>query len=142
MIAVGLVVFLAVVVCAASAATPPAVPMVFAEGDSYTIGSTIVSCTCAPNSCGAHYDTSCHLSSPQGAAFKTQILTALRNDTFYNTIMLPYYRTPKGAALYESMFANAKSSFPQYVDELQGMADAIGITLEEVSKREGWGGGG
>eukprot|EP00731_Ephydatia_muelleri_P010326 Em0005g912a len=108
MIAVGLVVFLAVLVCAASAATPPAVPMVFAEGDSYTIGSTI------------------------GAAFKTQILTALRNDTFYNTIMLPYYRTPKGAALYESMFANANSSFPQYVDELQGMADAIEITLEEL----------
>ena len=72
--------------------------------------------------------------SPQGTAFKTQILTALRNDTFYNTIMLPYYRTPKGAALYENMFANANHSFPQYVDELQGMADAIGITLEEVTK--------
>ena len=67
-------------------------------------------------------------------AFKTQILTALCNDTFYNTIMLPYYRTPKGAALYENMFSNASSSFPQYVDELQGMADAIGITLEEVRK--------
>eukprot|EP00731_Ephydatia_muelleri_P010379 Em0005g965a len=56
----------------------PSVPMVFAEGDSYTIGSTI------------------------------------------------------GTALYENMFSNASSSFPQYVDELQGMADAIGITLEEM----------
>ena len=78
--------------------------------------------------------------SPQGTAFKTQILTALRNDTFYNTIMLPYYHTPKGAALYEKMFANANHSFPQYVDELQGMADAAGVTLEEVNRREEWGG--
>ena len=47
--------------------------------------------------------------------------------------MLPYYHTPKGAALYQNMFANANRSFPQYVDELQGVADAVGVTLEEVS---------
>ena len=51
--------------------------------------------------------------------------------------MLPYYRTPKGAALYENMFVAANHSFSQYVDELQGMADAIGVTLEEVSLDNG-----
>ena len=91
-----------------AAVVPTAIPVVFAEGSPYTVGSTI------------------------GTAFKTQILTALRNDTFYNTIMLPYYRTEKGAALYENMFSAANHSFPQYVDELQGMANAIGVTLEEI----------
>ena len=123
---------LATVSVAYASVTPPAIPMVFAEGDPYKIGFTIVSYTivlvpsfsslilgvCVP---------------PQGAAFKTQILTALHNDTFYNSIMLPYYHTPKGAALYQNMFFAANRSFPQYVDELQGMANAVGVTLEEVS---------
>ena len=138
MVLIRSVVILAVTLSAAFATVvPPAIPMVFVEGAPYTVGSTIVSF--APNSSSSLtilYILRCSCFRELHSRPKL-ILTALRNDTFYNTIMLPYYRTPKGAALYENMFAAANHSFSQYVDELQGMADAIGVTLEEVSSKMG-----
>lgn len=56
----------------------------------------------------------------------------MQNNSFFNTKMLTYNSTAEGSALYRSFYHVVASTFPQYLDELRGMADGANITFSKV----------
>ena len=69
----------------------------------------------------------------QGSAFADQIHIAMQNNTFFNTRMLPYNRTKEGSALYSSYYNVALRTFPDFLEEVKGMANGANVTFSEVS---------
>lgn len=57
----------------------------------------------------------------------------MSSNTFYNEKMLPYYNTTDGKKLYDSLTQEAMQSFPQYVEEIQGLANGIELPFYKVS---------
>jgi len=47
---------------------------------------------------------------------------------------LPMYAQPEGRQIYEESLKSTQKFFPQYVSELQGVADGAGVPFHEVSK--------
>lgn len=45
---------------------------------------------------------------------------------------LPLYNTHDGRQIYDESLAVTKSYFPQYVSEMQGMADGSGVPFHKV----------
>ena len=70
--------------------------------------------------------------STQGSAFTDQIHRAMQNNTFFNTQMLPYNRTEEGSALYSSYYNVVLRTFPDFLEEIKGIADGANITFSEV----------
>ena len=56
----------------------------------------------------------------------------MKNNTFFNEKMLPYNQTTEGSLLYLEYFDTASKRYPQYMDELRGMADGSQIPFSEV----------
>lgn len=70
----------------------------------------------------------------QGRRFKDAIHTAMSSNAFYNEKMLPaYFNTTDGKELYDSLTQEAMMSFPQYVEEIQGLADGAGLPFDKVT---------
>lgn len=46
---------------------------------------------------------------------------------------LPMYAQPEGQKIYEESLKSTQKYFPQYVIELQGVADGAGVPFHEVS---------
>lgn len=46
---------------------------------------------------------------------------------------LPIYRTPEGRKVYDDTLATMNASFPQYVREIQGVADGAQVDFHKVS---------
>lgn len=68
----------------------------------------------------------------QGVATAALIHTAMDNNTFYNSKVLSYNTTAEGAWLYSTYLQTAKDTFPQYVEELQGLADGAKMDFSKV----------
>ena len=47
----------------------------------------------------------------------------LENWSYYNQVIHPCYMTPKGKEIYEKSVSLCTNKFPQYMEELQGIAD-------------------
>ncbi len=56
----------------------------------------------------------------------------MKNNTFFNSKMLPYNSTAEGAGWYSSYLTSAQTTYPQYVDELHGIADGAKIPFSKV----------
>ena len=56
----------------------------------------------------------------------------MKNNTFFNDRMLPYNQTTEGSSLYSAYFDIASKRYPQYMDELRGMADGTQMKFSEV----------
>lgn len=69
----------------------------------------------------------------QGSAFKEQILTVMDANSFFNSKMLPYNDTDEGGTLYTTFYKTVESTFPRYLDEIQGMADGSNLSFSMVS---------
>ncbi|XP_023176498.2 uncharacterized protein LOC111603225 isoform X2 [Drosophila hydei] len=72
---------------------------------------------------GSHYEVGFDMGRTFGSMirnFRTQCYVL--NETF-----LPLYNTPKGKQIYEETLASVKASFPQYVRELEGVADGAEV---------------
>ena len=54
------------------------------------------------------------------------------NDSFFNDKAVPYNGTEEGAAVYRDMLAAVNKTFPQYLDELAGLADGLGLSFSTV----------
>ena len=57
----------------------------------------------------------------------------MSSSAFYNEKMLSYYNTADGKKLYDLLTQEAVQSFPQYVEEIQGLADGIELPFYKVS---------
>ena len=68
----------------------------------------------------------------KGSTFRKQILKALQDSTFFNESILPYSQTPKGSALYSLYLATATARYPEYIEELRGIADGAQTPFSKV----------
>ena len=68
----------------------------------------------------------------QGLHFKDEIQSAIRGSTFFMERVLPFNVTSEGGALYSKYHDTAKSSFPQYLEEIRGMAEGVNLSYSEV----------
>ena len=71
---------------------------------------------------------------PQGSAFRDQIITAMQNNTFFTNVMLPYNATEAGSRLYSSYYKVVFRTFPEFLQEIAGMANGANISFSEVCK--------
>lgn len=83
------------------------IPVLIAEGTYYQVGYKV------------------------GETFRSQISKALQNDSILKKMRL-HYKTPEGSRVYSTMLAAVSRAFPQFVDELRGMADSSGIPLTDL----------
>ena len=68
----------------------------------------------------------------QGSAFSSQILTVMDSNSFFNSKMLSYNSTAEGGAVYSRFYHSVATAYPQYLDELRGMADGANISFSKV----------
>ena len=59
-------------------------------------------------------------------------MRSMQNNTFFTSKVLPHNKTQDGAALYAGYLHTAESLYPQYVDEVRGMADGAKIAFDKV----------
>lgn len=57
----------------------------------------------------------------------------MSSNSFYNEQMVPYYNKADGKKLYDSLTQEAMASFPQYVEEIQGLANGSGLPFYKVT---------
>lgn len=68
----------------------------------------------------------------QGRTFAAIIHSFIESYKCLQEEYLPAYNTPEGRKAYEDTLNCVKSSFPQYIDELQGTADGAKVSFHEV----------
>ena len=59
-------------------------------------------------------------------------MTAIRGSSFFTERLLPFNATAEGAELYSKYHNTAESSFPDYLEEIRGMATGAQLTYSEV----------
>lgn len=69
----------------------------------------------------------------QGRTFSSIIQNFLKSFKLLEDEYVPQYATPKGRRNYEETLAACKKYFPQYVRELEGIADGAKVPFEKVS---------
>nr|XP_006812286.1 PREDICTED: uncharacterized protein LOC102801806 [Saccoglossus kowalevskii] len=67
-----------------------------------------------------------------GVIFRERISNFFADLTLVQEILLPFSETEKGSEIYEDYLKAAKTVFPQYVQEMQGMSDATDVPFKQV----------
>ena len=67
-----------------------------------------------------------------GKRFKAEILRTLEGHVGLNTRFMPYSRTPAGRARYQHLVALHRNRFPDFISELEGMAEGAGVPFEKL----------
>jgi hypothetical protein len=52
--------------------------------------------------------------------------------TFFNKVLLPSFESPQGKLIYDQSLRLCKQKFPQYVEELEGMAEGSTVPFYKV----------
>ncbi|XP_070574451.1 beta-alanyl-dopamine/carcinine hydrolase-like [Ptychodera flava] len=77
---------------------------------------------------GTHYEVGHDI----GSTFKSRIGDFYGKYTVLHDVLLPYYHTAKGRDVYDGFLNVTNSTFPQLIDELQGIADGAGQPFYHV----------
>ncbi len=67
-----------------------------------------------------------------GKSFRAEILRTLEGHVGLNTRFMPYSRTPAGRARYQHLVALHRSRFPDFISELEGMAEGAAVPFEKL----------
>ena len=67
-----------------------------------------------------------------GKRFRAEILRTLEGHVGLNTRFMPYSRTPAGRARYHHLVALHRNRFPDFISELEGMAEGAGVPFEKL----------
>ena len=70
----------------------------------------------------------------QGERFKEDIKKAISNNSFFNEKLMPYSKTQEGVATYGDLYGAVKKALPQYLEEVEGMAEGAGMEFSMVSE--------
>jgi hypothetical protein len=68
----------------------------------------------------------------QGSKFRSEVEATMAGNSFFKEKILPYNKTEGGAAIYKDLLAAANETFPQYLDEIRGMASGAGLDFSVV----------
>ncbi|XP_050500422.1 uncharacterized protein LOC126880540 isoform X1 [Diabrotica virgifera virgifera] len=72
---------------------------------------------------GTHYEVGFNV----GRTFSGLIHSFINGNTALEEDLLPAYNTPEGKKAYEDTLASVKKNFPQYVRELEGIAEGANV---------------
>ena len=61
-------------------------------------------------------------------------MTAIKNNTLFTEKVLPYNSTGEGAAVFNNYHLITEFSFPEYLDEIRGMAQGAQLSYSEVGQ--------
>ncbi|KAG8227769.1 hypothetical protein J437_LFUL005776 [Ladona fulva] len=78
---------------------------------------------------GTHYEVGYDV----GRTFRGLIQSFLSISVPLNQVYLPLYETEDGIQAYEKTLTTCKENFPQYVRELQGIAEGAQVPFHKVS---------
>lgn len=70
----------------------------------------------------------------KGRQFKSLIEDNLSKSDYLKNSLLPVYKTEEGKTLYKKNLELCKRNFPEYVQEIQGMAQGSNVPFHEVRK--------
>uniref|UniRef100_A0A1B0FPQ1 Uncharacterized protein n=1 Tax=Glossina morsitans morsitans TaxID=37546 RepID=A0A1B0FPQ1_GLOMM len=87
---------------------------------------------------GTHYDVGFDM----GRTFASLIKSFLQLSIPLNNEYLPLYNTEKGKNAYNETLETVKNSFPQYIRELEGVAEGAQVEFHKSGGGGGSGGGG
>ena len=59
-------------------------------------------------------------------------MTAIRGNSFFMERVLPFNVTSEGEALFSKYHKSAKSAFPEYLEEIHGIAEGTQLSYSEV----------
>ncbi|CAG5117501.1 unnamed protein product [Candidula unifasciata] len=77
---------------------------------------------------GTHYEVGYKI----GVTFAERIRSFWNESTYLHTIDIPFSKTSKGRAYFESTLEVCKNNFPDFVRELQGIADGAGMPFDNI----------
>lgn len=77
---------------------------------------------------GTHYDVGVAI----GRRFGGEIAAAFERYAFLHERVLPYQQTAEGQAHYAEMLDVNRAHFPDYLSELEGVADGAGVPFEHL----------
>lgn len=77
---------------------------------------------------GSHFEVGLAI----GQRFAEQIQQALDKYPFFQKQLLPYHRSPAGQARYQELLRLNRARYPDYVMELEGIAQGAGRPFEEL----------
>ncbi|XP_002731371.2 beta-alanyl-dopamine/carcinine hydrolase-like [Saccoglossus kowalevskii] len=77
---------------------------------------------------GTHYEVGHDV----GASFKDRIQNFCNEFSILNDVLIPYYHMRKGRKAYDDLLNVANATFPQIVDEIQGLADGAELPFYKV----------
>jgi hypothetical protein len=75
----------------------------------------------------SHYDFGYQL----GLRFQAQVQHRVQSPDLVNRF-LPFYGTPEGLKVYEAFLRTHNATFPQYVEELQGISAGAGVSFHII----------
>ncbi|XP_025208980.1 uncharacterized protein LOC112604245 [Melanaphis sacchari] len=102
--------------------------------DEPVLGSCCPPVSRRQNSIPVHYVTGTHyeVGYSVGRTFGSMIKEYVRSYEPLQSEFLPMYAQPEGRQIYEESLKSTQKYFPQYVIELQGMADGSGVPFHEL----------
>ncbi len=116
-------------------------PVLFTRGTHYQVGYNVVSLNCWYTfvqillnfyAKPIRETIQKNLIEFKGKAFGLLIKDFLNDLDFYNQISLPLFDLPEGRKVYDATLNICNSQFPQYVEEIQGMADGAALPFYQV----------
>ena len=73
----------------------------------------------------------------QGKVFRDMIQDYLASYKDFQNSIYPFVQTARGARIYRDYVDVINSSYPQYVEEMQGTADGANLTFKQVKHHKG-----
>ena len=77
---------------------------------------------------GSHFEVGLAI----GKRFAVQIERLFNTYTFFRQELLPYHHTPQGQARYRQFLKINQARYPDYIAELEGLAQGAGRSFEEL----------
>lgn len=77
---------------------------------------------------GTHYEVGFDV----GRTFSGLIHSFLDTSDELNKVFLPLYQTPEGKKIYDETLASVRENFPQYVREIEGIADGAKVPFHKL----------
>lgn len=77
---------------------------------------------------GSHFEVGLAI----GKTFKSQIQKTLTTNTVLQNRFLPFHRTEEGKQRYNTLLKLHSEKFPDYVTELEGIAQGAGVSFDEL----------
>ena len=67
-----------------------------------------------------------------GKAMKAEIESYIARSAYVKEVMIPFYSSKAGSNLYEKTLASLRAQCPQYLAELEGMAEGAEIPFNTI----------